>query len=119
LARKEAEKSSFRLSKGCLTRLGALVLSKSKIISKGFNQRKTHPKLKSLEPNYVYLHAETCALFATEIGRGDTLVVVRIKSDGSFSCSKPCEHCLSFIKEYGIKRIVFTDWNGSVKEMRV
>lgn len=119
MARKEAEKSNFTRSKGCATRIGALVLNKSKIISKGFNQRKTHPRLKSFGPDYMFLHAETCALFSIDKGQGDTIVVVRIKGDGSFSCSKPCENCLSFIKEHGIKRIIFTDWCGSVKEMRV
>jgi hypothetical protein len=49
--------------------------------------------------------------------KGDALVVVRILKDGSFTCSKPCDKCIKYIKDQGIKTVYYTDWDGQVKEI--
>lgn len=51
--------------------------------------------------------------------KGDTLIVVRVISDGKMACSKPCDKCLLFAKEYGIKKIIFVNEQGEVDQMRI
>lgn len=105
-AKKEAEKSTFRF------RLGAIVLHKNKVVAKGYNKIKTHPKL-----DHYTIHAECDALL--KAAKGDTLVVVRILRNGEFACSKPCEKCLKYIKKFGIKKIYYLDWDSDLQEMRL
>lgn len=69
---------------------------------------------------YGYLggtHAECSAIMRA--AKGDALLVVRIKKDGELSCSKPCSKCLKVAKDFGIKKIYFTDWDKSIKEIRI
>lgn len=111
-ARIEAEKSPY-----FPYRLGSIVLNKRKTISKGHNTTKTHARM-AKEYGYIGgIHAEAKALMNNS--DGDTLVVVRIKKDGSFSCSKPCNRCLQYAIDSGIRRIIFTNWSGQPEEMRI
>jgi len=89
-------------------------LSKNKIVSKGFNKLKTHPKLHK-EYGYYSIHAECDAVLRAS--KGDTLVVVRILRDDSLACSKPCVKCLTFLRDHGIKKVIYIDWNSDVKEV--
>lgn len=52
-------------------------------------------------------------------GGGDTLIVTRISKKGEYSCSKPCEKCLRAAKDYGIKKIYYTDWDASIQEIKL
>lgn len=109
---REAKKSDFHAYK-----LGALVLNKCRIISKGFNSNKGHGRMIRDHGYRGGKHAECDAIMRAS--SGDTLVVVRIRKDGKLSCSKPCEKCLKLAKEFGIKKIIYTDWDSSVCEMRI
>lgn len=62
-------------------------------------------------------HAECDALMKSE--RGDVLVVIRINRAGELSCAKPCDRCQTVAKEFGIKKILFTDWSGIIQEMKL
>ena len=85
-------------------------------MSKGFNSLKTDPKLR--RRGYFSIHAEISALLRAV--KGDTLIVVRVMRKGErYSCSYPCEKCLQYIREYGIRKVIYTGWNGEVKEFRV
>lgn len=103
----EARKSTY------LYRLGAVVLRKNKIVGRGYNKLKTHPKLSKY--GYYSCHAECDAIMRAS--EGDTLVVVRLLKSGKLCCSKPCDRCLKFAKDYGIKKIYYIDWDSSLKEM--
>lgn len=116
---REAEKSKFIRNHRTLIRLGAVVLKKNRLIGKGFNQRKTHPYLKKLFGEKCCLHAEYSALLNTNKTQGDTIVVVRILPNGVLSCSKPCECCIELIKEFNIRKVVYIDWDGLPKELRL
>ena len=104
----EARKSTYR------KRLGAVVFSKNKVVGRGHNKLKTHPKLSKM--GYYTIHAECDALMRAS--GGDTLVV-HIFKNGNLACSKPCERCMVMAKSYNIKRVIYVDWNGSVQEMRI
>jgi deoxycytidylate deaminase len=96
-------------------RLGAVVIRKNRIVGKGFNSTKTHPMLHRL--GYHSTHAECDAMM--HASEGDTLIVVRVLKNGKLTCAKPCKDCLIFAKQYGIKKIVYSDWDESIKEIKI
>lgn len=104
--------------------IGACVIKKKKVIGIGCNQNKTHPlqeKYNSKSLNYIKpkakLHAELDALLKSgHDAKGGTLYVFRRGRDNIYRMSKPCPACMEMIKDYGIKRIVYTIENG-IKEM--
>lgn len=107
LAIKEAKKSTHKF------RLGAIVLNKRKVVSKGFNKKKSHPKVYSR-----CIHAETDALLSIKKQKPiDSILVVRLRKDGNLSCAKPCFHCQKKIKEMGLKKVYYSDWCGTIKMM--
>lgn len=61
------------------------------------------------------LHAEVSAIqkASTDI---DTLVVLRKTKDGRMASARPCNLCMSFIKEKGIKQIVYSTPSGYLSE---
>lgn len=98
------------------TRLAAMVLYKNKPISIGVNQLKTDPFALEFSKNddAIFIHAEASAikqarkkLNKTKF-RKSTLLVIRIKMDGSFGLAKPCCGCISCIKEHNIGTVVYS-----------
>lgn len=87
------------------------------MIARGFNSNKTHAGATNKYGYRGGKHAECDALMRAALG--DVLVVVRIRADGKLTCSKPCHRCLKMAKEFGIKKIVFSDWDSSIKEMKL
>ncbi len=100
--------------------LGAvLVDSKGRIYSASCNFKfKTHPL--SSSTRFKTLHAEASAILAirhkTDFSKLQ-LFVYREFANGKLALSKPCEHCLTLIKNYGIKIIWYTTPDGLVKEV--
>lgn len=84
----------------------------------GWNTGKIHGGLKR---DYGYtggVHAECSALKG--INKADTILVVRVrKLDGNLTCSLPCPKCQKFLKDKGIKKVFYSDWDSSIKEMRL
>ena len=60
----------------------------------------------------AHKHAEMSVLHACNGRKGDTLFVVRFLSDGSITMAKPCPLCEQMIKDHGIRKVYYTDWNG-------
>jgi len=96
--------------------LGAVVLWNGKVVGKGFNKKESHAWLKRKYGHYSK-HAECVSLMRAS--KGDTLIVVRILKNGEFSCSKPCEKCMKFIRDYGIKKVYYIDWDLELKEIKI
>ena len=82
------------------------------IVGTGFNQRKSHPHLNKTYGHYG-IHAE-CAAILNAKGRGDTIIVVRIRSDNVLAISKPCKKCAKYIQDCGIKNVMYIDQNGDI-----
>jgi len=110
---KEVAEDSEPVSK---VRLAAAILYKNKIVSIGRNQYKTHPIMLRFckNPEAIYLHAEVDAinrakkiLTVSELSKA-TLVVIRIKKDGSYAMAKPCEGCQDCINHHNIKKVFYT-----------
>jgi len=92
-------------------------LYKRKVIAKGYNKTKTNPNLVKFGFYGGVIHSECASMM--KAAKGDTLVVIRILKDGSLSCSKPCIHCLAYAKNFGIKTIVYSDWSGDLREIKI
>lgn len=97
--------------------LCALLVRKGRVVSVGFNSRKTHPK--SPHPWHT-LHAEADAIIGVpeDVLRGATLIVARTGFVGRNRSllAKPCVYCHSMIERAGIRRVCFTDGTPKVFE---
>lgn len=92
-------------------KLGACIVLKNKVLGLGYNKAQTHTKSPS---PYKTLHAEVAALI--NAGRldldGAKCYVYREHKDKSMANSKPCKHCESMLKEFGITTVYYTDEQG-------
>lgn len=106
--------------------IGTCIVKKKSVISTGCNKSKSHPiqnKYNHIANIYTKpesrLHAEIDALIkAGEDAKGATLYVFRRGRDNIYRLSKPCPACMQYIKDCGIKRIVYTIENG-IKELNL
>lgn len=107
-------------------RFAAAVVYRDKIISVGFNHKKSHPFQAKFakNPHAVFLHAEVHAIKnalrempVTDLTKCD-LYITRVKKPRSFAdkfiwgLSKPCPGCERAIVEFGIKRTIYTCDDG-------
>lgn len=114
-------------------RIGAVVVEGNRIISTGHNSTRTS-MLQEKYNHYRHfedgvecipkVHAEVDALKSIYNNRSInwskvTLYVYREHRNGTISCAKPCEACTAFIRALGIKKICYTDWDGSFVEESV
>lgn len=106
-------------------KIGCVVTYKSNIISYAWNEpKKSHPLMASYAkragyPKIIYLHAEISALLKCGENLGDTIYVVRITKSGKLSMAKPCPVCELAIKEFGIKRVYFSNPNGEIEMFNI
>jgi deoxycytidylate deaminase len=107
------------MNNGEVFHLAAILFRGKRIVKVGTNSNKTHPKFVRMNKDgteSAELHAEMSVIrFAKP---GDTLLVVRYNAIGELSMSKPCIHCQKFIKESGISKVEYTDWNGDIKDLK-
>ena len=112
-------------------RIGAVVVEGNRVVSTGCNSTKTSPVQDKYnryrhfdEGTYCIprVHAEIAALSPLINNNSINwskieLYIYREHKDGKISCARPCEACGALIHDLGIKRIYYTDWDGSfVKE---
>ena len=99
IAQSESRKSVERFQ------MGACIIKGKRILGKGYNQSKSHPKGSG---KYHHIHAETAAILsAIKAGYDLTRSTIYIYRKGS-RLAKPCRHCEMFINEVGISSIVYT-----------
>lgn len=86
--------------------MGAVIAKGNKVLSSGFNVRKTHPTYGT--GYYRHLHAEGNAIYKAVRKRidlqGSTIYVYR--NNGRLA--KPCLHCQELIERFGISEIVYS-----------
>lgn len=99
----------------------AFLFRKSKLVTIGCNKPRTHPATKKYhyEPK-VHICAELDACL--KAGDVDftlyTMLVIRIKKDGSLGMSKPCPGCQHLLKSLGIKSVMYSDESGEIVSLR-
>lgn len=108
-------------------KLGAVLISKGKIISKGYNSTKTHPEQKkynelrtniNLDKANHYLHAEFDAIRKAKNTslKNAELYIYHINRNGEQKLARPCAGCMNAIKEHGIKVIHYSTPDGFATE---
>lgn len=110
--------------------IGCIAIYNNTIISVGWNQNKTHPiqKYYNKYRDFVNdngtldkLHAEIDCI--SKIQYMDIkwdkvkIFVYREMLDSSIGMARPCEACMAYIKDMGIKNIYYTTADGFVHEV--
>ena len=107
------------LNNGRIYHLAAILKRGKKVVRVGENTYKTHPKFKSTYADGTtgsHMHAEMNVLrFAKP---GDTIEVIRFLKTGGMAMAKPCEHCMRFIREAGIKEVRYTNEVGEWESIK-
>lgn len=71
--------------------------------------------------NHSFIHAEHAVLnraWRSDID-GSTIVVARLRKDGSLGMAKPCDLCMSRLIEAGVRKVVYTNNVGELETMRL
>lgn len=116
-----AEMSSFRRA-----RVGCVVALRGRILSAGFNGRKTHPRqlrynryrsFQDLDGDVpAQLHAEVAALVQIENEDIDwrkvEVFVYRLRRDQPYGMAAPCPACRQYMKDLGVRRVWYTTQDG-------
>lgn len=66
-------------------------------------------------------HAEVAALsklFPSE-RVGTTVISLRIRKDGSLAMARPCNGCMLFLRQSGVKKVEWSDSNGNMIKVRL
>ena len=96
---------------------GAISFLKGKPVSSGWNGRVVHGGLLK-KYGHQSQHAETHCMMGVK--KADTVLVVRLsRSTGGLTMSKPCDLCVNFLRDKGIRKVYFSTWSGEIEEMRL
>lgn len=98
--------------------MAAIIAKRKKILSIGFNSRKTHPMMQKFTDNHlkISLHAEIDALknalkiYSREEIKGSEIYVARIMKNGCSGVAKPCSSCQLALNDYGIVGVYWTEY---------
>lgn len=94
-----------------LPRMAAIITDGKRIVSTGFNSRRTHPLAARFQrnPAALCIHAELAAIVnAREPIAGMTMYVARVLKSGEPALAKPCVGCERAIAAFGIKDVTWT-----------
>lgn len=94
----------------------AILVNKKPVAIASNNSRKTSPLTNSFNPRNR-LHAELRCLkkASPEKLEGSTMYIWRMKQY-SFGNSRPCSMCMKYLKEAGVKQVVYSTNTGFAEE---
>ena len=97
----------------CRIGMYAEIIKGGKVLSRGFNKKMFDSSI----------HAEIDALrrlrWQKNGAEGATITVIRYLSNDSFGMSKPCPDCMKALREAGVKRINYFDWDGALRREKI
>lgn len=99
-------------------KLSAVLLYKGRPINFGFNSLRTDPKIKKYS-QVKAMHAEMSVIFGVknkEILKHCTMVIFREDREGNPAMAKSCDSCETIMREYGIKKVIYSTKDGWIKE---
>jgi len=106
------------LSNGRDYHVAAILRRNGCVVRVGENTDKTHPRFKRQYTDGTWgshMHAEMNVLRFAE--PGDEVEVMRFKKcDHTLSMAKPCSLCAFHLRESGIKKVRYTNWEGVWEE---
>lgn len=102
-------------------KVGAVIFNGKKIISSGFNEiryhSKLHPKFKTWHNS---LHAEQKAIITSKHNlKRYSILVIRVNNNGEMLLARPCRNCQKYLKYVGIKKVYYSNNNGSITKERI
>lgn len=107
------------------TKTVSFLVYRGKVVNFGINSDKTSPmqnkyrlrtELKYIENFIDKEHSEVNCLRKTDESicfEKCELVIISKKRDGDFRLARPCDVCMSAIKDFGISKIYYTNKNGT------
>lgn len=103
-ARIEANKSEY------YQKVGAVLISGNKILSKGYNQIRhcAVGKRFTTWENSVHAERDCCRKVNKNKLKGSYIFVYRELANGKPALAKPCNDCMNMIRTMGIKRVYYS-----------
>ena len=101
-------------------KIGAVISKGRRIISFGINKYKSHPK--QINPHTkqqgTSIHAELDALIRAPypLINNSSIYIARLLRNGETGYCRPCSSCIILLKQYGIKKMIYTLENDEIKE---
>jgi len=118
LAKKLAKTSSAHYKHGAvLTSSGTII--NMEVNSDDYCRFSSRFNKTSLYPASRHAEIAVCLNQPTSSTEGGVLFVVRVKKNGELGISKPCEVCQGAMEFLGIKKIFYSDVDGSITEMKL
>lgn len=105
-------KRAFEIAKQskCRQQHGAVVIRNGNVLAVATN--KDRNLVNNLDESHVKehasVHAEVAALSQVANPKGCTVFVARVMRDGKPGYSKPCSRCERYLKNAGVRRVVWT-----------
>lgn len=93
--------------------ISSMIINKNRFVVGFNNYSKTHPFTLQTKHYIISKHAEIDALsrwnFSQHLLYNSTIYLCGLTNSGNFCISsKPCNPCLTKLKEFGIKRVVYS-----------
>ena len=88
----------------------------------GTNSERCSTKFERTHPDGTkgfHLHAEMDLIRKFKPGTVKEITVTRFSKRGRLTMSKPCEYCQRFLREHGVKKVNYTDWDGKWNIMKL
>lgn len=101
-------------------KVGAVIFKKNIIVSTGFNQNRYVAGISEKYCSFVTnMCAEKIAIHSSKVIdiSGCDILVVRITNGGNIAMAKPCRSCRELIREVDLRRIFYTDSDGSIRRL--
>lgn len=102
--------------------MGCVIVKSGRIISSGYNSVGCH-NVNSYRKCRNSVHAEQHAiqrlLGQPSLLFGATLYVSRVANSGRLLLARPCPFCMNLIRSVGIKKVFYSDSNGSITMEKV
>jgi len=99
-------------------KVGAVIFKQNRILSFGFNSQRSCSSIESQYKRFDFtLHAEAHAASKIKdrnLLKDASILIVRIKKDGTLSMAKPCEYCEHMIKSFNIKKVYYSTFEGEI-----
>lgn len=115
LARELENDMSFRFC--------AMIVSRNRVLSIGYNTLRTHPMMSSTYTQAIHAECDAIIRCPADSLRGSDMIVARAGGYNFCKPAKPCSFCQGIIARCGIRRVYHTVATNSrevaIKEMNI
>lgn len=105
-------KKRYVITASAFDKRGRLICTANNSYQKSNPKQKQFSILAGMSDQRIYLHSEIACLIKARGAEVHTLKIERYDSQGSPKLAWACPSCQLFIKEYGVKRVIFTTEEG-------